>query len=98
MKKIVFLSRAADLRGGGEFSLIDVIREMKDEYKILCVCKSEGALSDALKNYGLEVIFCAPVSNCQLIVLFPVSLLAIISETVLLKDSYKVCKSSISTI
>lgn len=58
MKKIVFLSGAGVLREGGEFSLIDVIKGMRKDYRMLCVCKSKGPLSDILREYAIETLFC----------------------------------------
>lgn len=58
MKKIVFLSGAGVLREGGEFSLIDVIKGIQKDYKILCVCKIKGPLSDTLREFAIETLFC----------------------------------------
>lgn len=58
MKKIIFLSGEKDLRGGGELVLRDIIKEIKDDYKVLCVCKKGGDLADALSRYGAEILFC----------------------------------------
>lgn len=58
MKKIVFLSGTGVLKEGGEFSLIDVIRGIKKDYKILCVCKAKGPLSDILRKFAIETLFC----------------------------------------
>lgn len=58
MKRIVFLTGTGYLREGGEFSLVDVIRNVNKSYRVLCVCKTKGELSDVLESYGVEVLFC----------------------------------------
>lgn len=58
MRRIVFLSGAGVLKEGGEFSLIDVIKGIKEGYEILCICKAKGPLSDILTREGIETLFC----------------------------------------
>lgn len=58
MKRIVFLSGSGVLKEGGEFSLVDIIKGIKHRYKILCICKNKGPLSDILENLKIKVIFC----------------------------------------
>lgn len=58
VKKIVFLTAESHLRGGGEFVLREIIRGLKDKYKIFCVCKNGGDLADILKAAGAEILFC----------------------------------------
>ena len=58
VKKIVFLSGAANLREGGEFSLLDVLKKIRQDYCLLCVCKQKGELPRALNDLKIPVLFC----------------------------------------
>jgi glycosyltransferase involved in cell wall biosynthesis len=58
MKKIIFLSGAYQIEGGGEITLIDIIKNISDNYQIYCVCRKKGELSKILKDLKVKVFFC----------------------------------------
>ena len=43
--KVLFLSAEADLRGGGEFFLLEVIAGLAGEFNIACVVPAPGPLA-----------------------------------------------------
>jgi glycosyltransferase involved in cell wall biosynthesis len=56
MKKVVFISSEASLKGGGETFLFDALCGLNGAFTVACICPAEGALAIALRQQNVPVI------------------------------------------
>ncbi len=52
------MSAEADVKGGGERFLWDVIGGLSEDFEIACVSPAEGVLADRLRGLGVKVAIC----------------------------------------
>jgi len=58
LKKIVFMSQEATLNAGGEISLVDLIRGLRNKYEVFCLVPKDGPLVKEFRKLKCSVIFC----------------------------------------
>lgn len=61
--KILFFSGEADLKGGGEFYLRDIVDGLKGCYGLSCICPLEGELACVLRKRNVKVLIASTSWN-----------------------------------